>query len=244
MITRDKYDAILFDLDGVITNTANMHATCWKKIFDEYLQTRSTKTGKTFRSFEIATDYKLHVDGKTRFDGARDFLKSRGITLPEGTHDDPPHKETVCGIGNRKSNLVTKVIKTDGIEVYEGSMTFLKHVKEIGMKTAIVTSSENSQAVLQAAGIRDVFDAQIDGTTIVDQHLAGKPAPDSYLKAVQLLEVQPKRAVVIEDAISGVQAGVKGGFGLVIGIDRKGYAEELKKNGAHIVVSDLSECIQ
>ena len=244
LITRDKYDAVLFDLDGVLTNTAHIHATCWKKIFDEYLQARSTKIGETFRSFDIATDYKLHVDGKPRFDGVRDFLKSRGIDLPEGTHDDPPHKETVCGIGNRKSNLVAKVIKTDGIEVYKGSMAFLRHVREKGMKTAVVTSSENCQAVLQTAGIRDLFDAQIDGTTIVSQHLAGKPAPDSYLKAAQLLEVQPNRAVVIEDAISGIQAGVKGSFGLVIGIDRKGNAEELKNNGAHIVVSDLSECIQ
>ena len=243
-ITPDNYDAVLFDLDGVMTNTANIHATCWKKIFDEYLQTRSSKTGETFRSFEIATDYKLHVDGKPRFDGVRDFLKSRGIDLPKGTHDDPPHKETVCGIGNRKSSLVAKLIQTDGIDVYQGSLTFLRHVREIGMKTAIVTSSENCQAVLQTAGIGDLFDAQVDGTTIISQHLAGKPAPDSYLKAVELLGVQPKRAVVIEDAISGVQAGSKGGFGLVIGIDRKDNAEELKNNGAHIVVSDLSECMQ
>ena len=243
-VTRDKYDAVLFDLDGVLTDTAKMHATCWKKMFDEYLQKRATEKEEPFRPFEIATDYKLYVDGKPRFDGVRDFLKSRAIQLPEGSPDDPAKKETVCGLGNCKNELVNDVIETVGVESYERSVAFLMHVRHEGIKTAVVTSSQNCEAVLKAAKIRDLFDTKVDGHTIVEQHLAGKPAPDSFLKAAEILGVQTKRAVVVEDAISGVQAGAKGAFGLVIGVARKGNAEELRKNGAHIVVNDLGELLQ
>lgn len=243
-VTRDKYDAVLFDLDGVLTDTAKMHATCWKTMFDEYLRKRATEQGEMFRPFEIATDYKLYVDGKPRFDGVRDFLKSRAIQLPEGSPGDPARKETICGLGNRKNDLINEIIETVGVESYERSIAYLMYIRHEGIKTAVVTSSQNCDAVLKAAKIGDLFDAKVDGHTIMEQHLAGKPAPDSFLKAAQILGVSAERAVVVEDAISGVQAGANGDFGLVIGVARKGNAEELKKNGAHIVVGDLGELLQ
>ena len=243
-VTRGTYDAVLFDLDGVLTDTAKMHATCWKNMFDEYLQKRADEKGESFRPFDITTDYKLYVDGKPRFDGVRDFLKSRRIHLSEGTSDDPPLKETIGGLGNRKNDLVNEVIQTLGVESYEGSVAFLKHVRQQGFKTAVVTSSQNCAAVLKAANLTACFDAQVDGHTIVEEQLAGKPAPDSFLKAAQILGVSIDRAVVVEDAISGVQAGARGGFGLVIGVARKDNGEELKSNGAHIVVNDLGEFLR
>ncbi|MEE8241232.1 MAG: beta-phosphoglucomutase family hydrolase [Nitrospirales bacterium] len=242
-ITADKFDAVLFDLDGVVTATAKMHAACWKKMFDEYLQKRGADSGKPVQLFDIVTDYRLHVDGKLRFDGVRDFLESRSIKLPEGTPDDPPGRETVCGLGNWKNTMINEVIESTGVEVYEGTVALIKQVREQGLKTAIVTSSQNREAVLRAARIGDLFDAAIDGNVIAEQGLAGKPAPDSFLKAAEVLGVDPKRAVVVEDAISGVRAGRDGGFGLVIGVARKGEVEELKDNGADLVVTDLSELL-
>jgi beta-phosphoglucomutase family hydrolase len=244
MITRDKYDAVLLDLDGVITNTASLHAASWKKMFDEYLQKHATERGEVFRPFDIDTDYRLYVDGKPRFDGVRDFLTSRGIQLPEGTPDDPPEVETVGGLGNRKNDLIHKVIKDLGVQPYEGSVKFIRQLRDQGFKTAVVTSSENCAAVLKAAKLATSFKVRVDGHVIHAQHLAGKPAPDTYLMAAKLLRVEPARAVVIEDAISGVQAGAAGNFGLVIGVARKGNAEELKRYGAHLVVSDLGELIE
>ena len=243
MITRDKYDAVLLDLDGVITNTASLHAACWKKMFDEYLQTRARQKGEVFRPFDIDTDYRLYVDGKPRFDGVRDFLTSRGITLPEGTPDDPSEIETVGGLGNRKNDLLHEVIEDVGVEPYEGSVKFIRQLHDQGFKIAVVTSSENCAAVLKAANLDTFFKVRVDGHVIHAQHLAGKPAPDTYLMAANLLRVEPARAVVIEDAISGVQAGAAGNFGLVIGVARKGNAEELKHHGAHLVVNDLAELV-
>lgn len=243
-VTREKFGAVLFDLDGVLTDTAKMHAACWKKMFDEYLQNRAHERGETFRPFDIATDYTRYVDGKPRFDGVRDFLKSRSIQLSEGSPDDPAQKETVCGLGNRKNELVNEVIETVGVESYEGSVAFLLRLRQEGIKTAVVTSSQNCEAVLKAAKLSDLFDAKVDGHTIVEQHLSGKPAPDSFLKAAQILGVSAERTIVLEDAISGVQAGANGGFGLVIGVARKGNAEELKNNGAHMVVNDPGELLR
>jgi beta-phosphoglucomutase family hydrolase len=243
MITRDKYDAVLLDLDGVITNTASLHAACWKQMFDAYLKKRATQLGETFRPFDIATDYRLHVDGKPRFDGVRDFLKSRGIQLPEGTPDDPPDVETVGGLGNRKNDLVNETIEDVGVEPYEGSVKFIRQLNDQGFKIAVVTSSQNCTAVLKAAKLDTFFKVRVDGNVIHAQHLAGKPAPDTYLMAAKLLRVEPARAVVIEDAISGVQAGANGNFGLVIGVARKGNAEELQQHGAHLVVNDLRELV-
>jgi beta-phosphoglucomutase family hydrolase len=242
-ITRDQYDAVLFDLDGVITDTANMHAACWKQMFDPYLQKRAVERGESFRPFDIATDYRLYVDGKPRFDGVRDFLISRGIQLPEGSMDDPPEAETVGGLGNRKNDLVNNIIEDKGVEPYEGSVTFIRQLRHQGFKIAVVTSSQNCTAVLKAAKLDHFFDLQVDGNVIHAEHLAGKPAPDTYLRAAKLLGVEPSRAVVIEDALSGVEAGSAGGFGLVIGVARRGNAEELRRHGAHLVVNDLGELV-
>jgi beta-phosphoglucomutase family hydrolase len=242
-ITRDTYDAVLLDLDGVITDTATIHATCWKQMFDGYLQQRAADTGEPFRPFDLATDYQLYVDGKPRFDGVRDFLASRSIHLPEGTPDDPPQAETVGGLGNRKNDLVNKVIEEGGVEPYEGSVKLIHQLRHQGFKIAVVTSSQNCEAVLKAARLNALFDVRVDGNTIRAQHLAGKPAPDTFLTAAQQLGVAPARAVVIEDAISGVEAGCSGNFGLVIGVARKGNAGELRHHGAHLVVNDLGELV-
>jgi beta-phosphoglucomutase family hydrolase len=242
-ITRDQYDAVLLDLDGVITDTANLHATCWKQMFDAYLQQRAAERGEPFHPFDIATDYRLYVDGKPRFDGVRDFLTSRGIQIPEGSPDDPPQAETVGGLGNRKNDLVNKVIEEVGVEPYEGSVTLLHQLRHCGFKIAVVTSSQNCEVVLKAAKLDAFFDVRVDGNMIHAQHLSGKPAPDTFLTAAQQLGVRPARAVVVEDAISGVQAGRNGNFGLVIGVARKGNTEELRHHGAHLVVNDLGELV-
>jgi beta-phosphoglucomutase family hydrolase len=243
VITRDMYDAVLLDLDGVITDTANLHAACWKQMFDEYLQKRAAQRGETFRPFELATDYRLYVDGKPRFDGVRAFLTSREIQVPEGSPGDPPQFETVGGLGNRKNELVNRIIEDEGVEPYEGSVNLIHQLRHQGFKIAVVTSSQNCTAVLKAAKLDAVFDVQVDGNVIRAQHLAGKPAPDTFLMAARLLGVEPARAVVIEDAISGVEAGSNGHFGLVIGVARKGSAEELRRHGAHLVVNDLGELL-
>ena len=242
-ITREKFDAVLFDLDGVITATAKVHAACWKKMFDEYLEKRAKERGEPFKPFDIENDYRLYVDGKPRFDGVRDFIRSRQIELPEGTPDDAPRTETVCGLGNRKNDFINEIIESDGVEVYEGTIDLVRQLQREGIKIAVVTSSQNCDVVLKAAKIGDLFKVRVDGNVILEKNLSGKPAPDSYLEGANRLGVEPKRAVVVEDAISGVQAGRNGKFGLVIGVARKGNAEELKKNGADMVVSDLGELL-
>jgi beta-phosphoglucomutase family hydrolase len=242
-ITRERYDAALLDLDGVITDTAGLHATCWKQMFDEYLQKRATPRGEQFRPFDLDTDYRLYVDGKTRFDGVRDFLKSRAIQIPEGSPEDQPQDETIGGLANRKNELVNRVIAEIGVEPYEGSVRFIRSLRLHGFKLAVVTSSQNCETVLKAAGLDGSFDVQVDGNVIRTRNLAGKPAPDTFLMAAKLLAIEPGRAVVVEDALSGVQAGANGNFGLVIGVARKGNAEELRRDGAHVVVSDLGELV-
>jgi beta-phosphoglucomutase family hydrolase len=243
VISRELYDAVLLDLDGVITDTASVHAACWKQMFDEYLQKRATKRDEAFRPFDIATDYRLYVDGKPRYDGVRDFLASRAIRLPEGSPDDPPQAETVDGLGNHKNDLVNKIIEEKGVEPYQGSVELIHQLRGQKFKIAVVTSSQNCSAVLRAAKLDHCFDVQVDGNVIQAQHLAGKPAPDTFLMAARLLGVAPARAVVIEDALSGVEAGSNGDFGLVIGVARKGNTEELRRHGAHLVVNDLGELV-
>ena len=243
-VNRDQYDAVLFDLDGVITNTATLHAICWKQMFDEYLRERAEQKGEAFRPFDLATDYRLYVDGKPRFDGVRDFLRSRGIRLPEGSPDDPADVETVHGLGNRKNDLVNRAIAEVGVEPYAGTVEFIHQLRRDGFKIAVVTSSQNCDAVLRAAKLDHLFEVRVDGNVIQAQRLAGKPAPDTFLIAAKLLGVEPIRTVVIEDAISGVEAGSKGKFGLVIGVARKGNTEELKRHGAHLVVDDLGELVE
>jgi beta-phosphoglucomutase family hydrolase len=243
VITRDRYDAVLFDLDGVLTNTATIHAACWKEMFDEFLRRRAADGGDAFRPFDVVDDYRLYVDGKPRLDGVRGFLASRGLHLPEGGPDDAPDTDTVSTLGTRKNDLVNKVFEGAGVEPYEGSLRLLNQVRRSALKLAVVTSSENCSAVLHAAGLDGFFEVRVDGTVIRARHLAGKPAPDTFLMAAKLLGVDPLRAVVIEDAISGVQAGAAGNFGLVIGVARKGNAEELRRHGAHLVVTDLGELV-
>jgi beta-phosphoglucomutase family hydrolase len=242
-VNRERYDAVLFDLDGVITNTATLHATCWKQMFDEYLRRRAEQSGEAFRPFDLAADYRLYVDGKPRFDGVRDFLRSRGIQLPEGSPDDPAELETVCGLGNRKNELIADLIERIGVEPYDGTVRFIRQLRRDGFKIAVVTSSQNCAHVLKAAKLDGFFELRVDGNTIEAEGLAGKPAPDTFLMAARLLGTEPGRTVVIEDAISGVEAGSNGNFGLVIGVARKGNAEELQRHGAHLVVDDLSELV-
>jgi beta-phosphoglucomutase family hydrolase len=243
VVTSDRFEAVLFDMDGVITDTASIHARCWKTMFDEYLEKRSRRNAEPFRGFDLDTDYKLHVDGKPRYAGVRDFLASRGITLPEGTPEDPAARETVCGLGNRKNELFNNQVAATGVEAYRGSVAFLKQLRRLGLKSALVTSSHNARSILQAARIEEFFDACVDGEVLVEQGLEGKPSPDSFLKAAEMLKVPPDRAVVIEDALSGVEAGVRGRFGLVIGVARQGNEEALKAQGAHMVVKDLAELL-
>lgn len=240
-ITPERFDAVLFDLDGVITATATVHAVCWKKMFDEYLQKRAKEKNEPFVPFDIETDYKLYVDGKPRYEGVRSFLESRDIYLPYGKPNSPPDQETICGLGNRKNEMINDVIESEGVEKFESSIILIRHLRSQGIKTAVVSSSANCRTVLRAAGIEDLFDARVDGEVAAQMKLAGKPAPDTFLAAAKQLGADPKRAVVVEDAISGVQAGRAGNFGLVIGVDRKGDAKALSDNGADIVVSDLEE---
>lgn len=242
-ITRDRYDAVLFDLDGVLTSTAAIHADAWKEMFDGYLLRRATAHGESFRPFEIETDYRLYVDGRPRYEGVQQFLESRNIRLPRGTPDSPDTEESVCGLGNFKDRLVHKQIEAGRVQSFPGSVDFLRIVRARGFRTAVVTSSRNCTLVLQAAKINGMFDTQVDGRTIEDEGLPGKPAPDSFLRAAARLGVSPDRAVVVEDAISGVQAGRDGRFGLVIGVDRHGDADALCRNGAHVVVSDLGDLL-
>jgi alpha,alpha-trehalase len=233
----------LFDLDGVLTATARLHATCWKRMFDEYLEQRAAQTGEPFHPFEIATDYKLHVDGKLRYDGVRSFLASRGIDLPDGDPDDPPERETVCGLGNRKNELVGEFLDSEGVDLYEESIAWVRQVRRQGFAIAVVSASKNCERVLRAAGIDELFDDRIDGVVAAQLGLAGKPAPDTFLEGARRLGVEPDRAVVVEDAVSGVQAGRAGGFGLVIGVDRTGDPDALREGGADLVVGDLGELL-
>jgi beta-phosphoglucomutase family hydrolase len=244
LINRDQYDSVLFDMDGVITDTASLHAACWKQLFDEFLEKRAKLQSEEFCPFDIVTDYRLHVDGKPRFEGVRDFLKSRGIELPEGNAEDPVDVETVCGLGNRKNELVNDAIARKGVQAYNGSVQFIHLLHRNGYKLAVVTSSQNCASILKAVQLDKFFEVRVDGNTIHAQRLKGKPAPDTFLLAARLLGAEPTRTVVIEDAISGIQAGSAGKFGLVIGIARSGDADVLKRHGAHLVVRDLDELIE
>ena len=235
-LSRSDYDAVIFDLDGVITKTAKVHSRAWKKMFDEYLEKRS---GGNFRPFGDE-DYRRYVDGKPRYEGVRSFLESRGIELPYGTPEDAPNKETVCGLGNRKDELFHRLLERDGVEVYAPAVDLLRRLRSRGFKTAVVSSSKNCAAVLEAAGIRELFDIKTDGVDAQELGLEGKPSPDIFLVAAERLEVKPDRAVVLEDAISGVKAGRSGHFALVVGVDRTGHGDDLQAKGADLVVTDLS----
>jgi beta-phosphoglucomutase family hydrolase len=239
----DSIQACLFDLDGVLTMTAKVHAAAWKQTFDAYLRDRAATTGEQYRPFDEVTDYDEYVDGKARYDGVRSFLASRGIELPEGTSNDPTTTETVRGLGNRKNELVLQLIHDQGVEAYEGSVRYVRAARDAGLRRAVVSSSANCRDVLEAAGIADLFEARIDGIVAEQEHLRGKPAPDTFLAGARALGVEPAAASVFEDALAGVAAGRAGRFGFVVGVDRVGQADALRAHGADVVVSDLSDLI-
>lgn len=236
----DTIDACLFDMDGVLTDTASVHAEAWKRMFDEYL---SERLGADAEPFDIGRDYGLYVDGKPREDGVRDFLASRGIELPEGTPEDGPEVDTIYGVGKRKNVLVLKLIEERGVDVYPGSVKFVDAARAAGLKTAVVSSSANTKLILDSAGLSDRFEARVDGVTLATENIKGKPAPDSFLRAAELLGVAPTAAAVFEDALAGVAAGRAGGFGVTVGVDRHGQPDALREHGADVVVSDLGELL-
>jgi beta-phosphoglucomutase family hydrolase len=236
--------ACLFDLDGVLTQTARVHAAAWKEMFDAFLRDRAGRTGEKFVPFDPVADYDTYVDGKPRYDGVRSFLASRGVELPEGDPSDPPSAETVYGLGNRKNKLVLAMLKRDGVEVYDGSVRYVRAVRDAGLHRAVVSASANCREVLQAAGIEDLFEVRIDGIVVEQKHLKGKPAPDTFLAAAEELGAKPSEAAVFEDALAGVEAGRAGSFGFVVGVDRTGQREALLQHGADIVVSDLAELLE
>ena len=240
-VSPGEYGAWLFDLDGVITDTASVHAAAWKRTFDGYLEEVSEREGSPFEPFEINPDYYQYVDGKPRYAGVDSFLRSRGITVDWGNPNDPPGKETICGLGNRKNELFNEVLRLRGVEVFESSVALVQELRTGGRRVAVVTSSKNCDAVLEAAGLQNLFEARVDGNVAAEKKLAGKPAPETYEEAACMLGTLPEQAVVIEDAITGVKAGRTGGFGLVIGVARGDDPEVLRQNGADVVVRDLAE---
>jgi len=236
-ISRSDYDAVIFDLDGVITQTAALHKTAWKSLFDDFLK----RYGKSQRSFDADSDYRVYIDGKARYEGVASFLASRGIALPYGAPDDGPDRETVCGLGNKKNAIYLELLRSRGVEVYPSTVRLIHELRRKRFATAVVSASRNCAEVLEAAHLSDLFDTRIDGIDLERMHLRGKPEPDSFLEAARRIGVPPSRAAVVEDAIAGVEAGRNGGFGCVIGVDRTGHADALKTAGADIVVADLAE---
>jgi beta-phosphoglucomutase family hydrolase len=235
------FEAVIFDMDGVVTRTADLHAAAWKALFDDFLRGRAAQRGEPFRPFDPKADYLAYVDGRPRYEGVRRFLAARGIALPEGDPADAPSAETVYGLGKRKDALFEQRLREQGVEAFSSTLELIRALRRRGIKTAVVTSSRHGREVLEAAGIEDLFNARLDGVDADRLNLPGKPEPDTFLKCAEMLGVPPARAVVIEDAISGVEAGRRGGFGLVVGVDRGGNREALAAHGADVVVGDLGE---
>lgn len=236
-----RYDTLLFDLDGVVTRTATLHAVAWKKLFDTFLAARADTDGDEFVPFDVATDYVHYVDGRRRYDGVDGFLRSRGIELPHGDPTDPVDAQTVCGLGNHKNDFFNEQLEVLGVELFEDTVELISVSRRHGKKIAVVSASENCTAILKRAGLLHLFDARVTGIEAAALRLPGKPAPDTFLKAAELLGTPPAEAVVFEDAISGVQAGRAGKFGLVVGVDRRGEGHLLRANGADVVSTDLRE---
>ena len=239
----EEIRACLFDLDGVLTQTAKVHAAAWKEMFDTYLRARAERTGAEFVPFDAHDDYDRYVDGLPRYDGVRGFLGSRGIELPEGGPDDPPGAETICGLGNLKNELVLQLIREQGVDAYDGSVRYVHAVRDAGLRRAVVSSSANCRDVLVAVGILDLFDEIVDGNVAHEQGLKGKPAPDTFVYAARKFGLTPANAAVFEDALAGVASGRAGDFGYVVGVDRVGQRDELKEHGADVVVDDLAELL-
>ncbi len=248
LVTREAYDAVLFDLDGVLTSTAAIHAKAWKRMFDEYLREQSVRAADPrdprFLPFDIDADYKRYVDGKPRYEGVRSFLASRQIDLPYGDPSDAPGDGSICALGNRKDAVVKQAIDAGEVEPYPGSVRWVRQLIDEGFALGVVSSSRNCGPVLRAAKMDGLFRVRVDGLTLVEQDIAGKPAPDSFLRAAEVLGATAARSVVVEDALSGVEAGRAGRFGLVIGVDREGHADALRRHGADVVVGDLSELVR
>jgi len=236
----DGVTACLFDLDGVLTDTASVHDKAWTQVFDEFLRARD---GEGFTPFDPDADYARYVDGKPREDGVRDFLASRAITLPQGDPDDPPTASTVHGVGNRKNVLLLQRIHDDGVRVYDGSRRYLQEARKAGLRRAVVSSSANTRDVLRVTGLEELVELRVDGVTARERDLKGKPAPDTFLAAAQELGLDPQQCAVFEDAEAGVRAGRAGGFGHVVGVDRTGHAAALREHGADVVVQDLAELL-
>lgn len=235
--------ACLFDLDGVLTDTASVHTKAWTRMFDDYLRGRSQRTGELFTPFDPVEDYRTYIDGKRRDDGVRSFLASRTITLPDGDPADSPGAETILGLGNLKNEMFQKTLHTEGVTVFEGSRSYLEAVRDAGLAVAVVSSSSNTKEVLELTGLDRFVDARVDGVTLRAENIAGKPAPDSFLRAAQLLDVPTDAAAVFEDALAGVEAGHAGKFAIVVGVDRIGQADALRDHGADIVVTDLADLL-
>jgi len=236
----DQIRGCLFDLDGVLTMTAKVHAAAWKEMFDGYLRERSARSGEPYIPFDPVHEYDEYVDGKPREDGTRSFLESRGITLPEGDPGDAPGTETIEGLSNMKNNIVLRRIREDGVEAYPGSVRYVKLARDAGLRRAVVSSSANCRDVLIGAGIEDLLEARVDGVTAREQHLRGKPAPDMFLAGARAVGLPPAECAVFEDALAGVAAGRAGDFGFVVGVDRVGQADALRSHGADVVVTDLA----
>ena len=234
-------DAVIFDMDGVVTETAVVHAAAWKKLFDAYLKDVADKTGGEFVPFDERKDYERYVDGKNRYDGVRSFLESRGIHLPEGSPEDPPGSDTVCAMGNDKDTYFLAHVREHGVRAYESTIRLIHDLRAKGVRTALVSASRNAEEVLSGAGALDLFDARVDGLVAAELDLPGKPKPDTFLEAARRVGVDPARAAVVEDALSGVAAGRAGNFGLVVGVARAGQHEALREAGADVVVADMAE---
>jgi beta-phosphoglucomutase family hydrolase len=242
----DHVTTCLFDLDGVLTDTASVHAKAWKETFDAYLHDRASRTGEAFVAIGSASDYGQSVDGMPRADGVRGFLKSRGIELPEGAPGDAPDAETVNGLGNRKNVALLRHIKEDGVKVFEGSRHYLRAARDAGLHRIVVSSSANTAQVLDVTGLAALVEGRIDGVTVETDHLKGKPAPDTFIAGAKCAGVEPARAAVFEDALAGVEAGRAGGFGFVVGVNRldRSHGEQLREHGADIVVDDLADLLK
>lgn len=242
-LTPEHFDAVLFDLDGVITPTANLHALSWQRMFDPFLEMRSRATGQPWYPLDLDQDYKHYLDGRIRYEAVAAFLASRQISLPYGTPDDAPGHDTICALGNLKDQLFEGILQSEDLQAYPGSIALIEYCRTQGFQIAVVSSSRNCESVLRRISLLDRFPVRIDGIVAEQLNLPGKPAPDTYLKAAAELDVAPQRAVVIEDAIAGVQAGRAGGFGLVVGVDRHGDPDRLWQQGADLVVQDLADLL-
>ena len=239
----DAIRGCLFDLDGVLTQTATVHAAAWQEMFDDFLRARAAATGQAFVPFDPVRDYDEYVDGRPREEGTEAFLASRGIHLAAGSADDQPGTPTVSGLGNAKNEIFRRRLRTDGVHAYPGSVRYVKAVRDAGLHRAVVSSSANTAGVLAAAGIEDLFETRIDGLVTARDHLRGKPAPDTFLAGAKALGLAPGEAAVFEDALAGVAAGRAGQFGYVVGVDRVGQADALRAHGATVVVTDLGELL-